>query len=37
MLFKDFLNSGGHFDQPSQTILAILEEGNIGNICVKLF
>ena len=30
-------SSGGHFVQRSGTILAILVEGHLRNICVKLF
>ena len=39
MLLKGFsiFCSGGHFVQWSGTILAILVEGHLGNISVKLF
>ena len=39
MWFKDFstFSSGGHFVQLSGTILAILVEGHVRNISVKLF
>ena len=39
MSFKgfSFLSSGGHFVQRSGTILAILIEGHLWNIPVKLF
>ena len=39
MLFKDFsiFSCDGHFVQRSKMICAILVEGNIGNILVKLF
>ena len=40
MSFKSFFStfsSGGHFVQPSGTILAILVEGHSRNIPVKLF
>ena len=39
MSFKDFsvFSSGNHFVGRSRTICAILVEGNIGDICVKLF
>ena len=39
MLFKDIsiLSSGGHFFQWNGTVCAILVEGIMGNIHVKLF
>ena len=35
--FFSIFSSGGHFIQPSRTILAILVEGHSRNIPVKLF